>query len=77
MDGEWKVTAEKFMKVIKKVLNTKTEENLAALREVRKVTIVVTCTLACVYVFFLKICYCWFNSSRCGCITTGNGCGAK
>jgi hypothetical protein len=33
-DGEWKLTPEKFMKVVKKVLSTASEDDLAALKEV-------------------------------------------
>lgn len=34
-DGEWKLTQEKFMKVVRKMLNTKTEEEFDLLRDVR------------------------------------------
>ena len=34
-DGEWKLTPEKFMKVVRKMLNTKTEEEFDLLRDVR------------------------------------------
>jgi hypothetical protein len=33
-DGEWKLLPDKFMKVVKKVLNTWKEEDLESLREV-------------------------------------------
>jgi hypothetical protein len=33
-DGEWKLLPDKFMKVVKKVLNTWKEEDIESLREV-------------------------------------------
>lgn len=36
-DGEWKLTPEKFMKVVKKVLNTRTEEEIEKLRVVSEI----------------------------------------
>lgn len=33
-DGEWKLTQDKFMKVVRKMLNTKSEEEFGLLQEV-------------------------------------------
>lgn len=38
-DGEWKLTPEKCMKIVKKVLNTLTEEDYEALQDVSKTPI--------------------------------------